>query len=93
MAAPTSAIGMREPVTVEPVPRLSPAATGKPGASAHLGCPEPACARHHGSRGVDIQACLNLVQHLARAMVDVLGAGGINLLNARVCRSKKVDLP
>lgn len=31
---------------------------------------------------VDIQACLNLVQQLARAMVDVLGAGGINLLNA-----------
>lgn len=31
---------------------------------------------------VELQACLNLVQHLARAMVDVLGVGGINLLNA-----------
>jgi histidine triad (HIT) family protein len=31
---------------------------------------------------VDIQVCLNLVQQVARAMVDVLGAGGINLLNA-----------
>lgn len=64
-------------------------------ASAFLSLPEGSLAPLHtlvvpnrhvlgimDAEEVDIQACLNLVQRLARAMVDVLGAGGINLLNA-----------